>query len=121
MDEQRYQETLSGCCLVKDLKMMLFGDHTQIGERGVTLSGGQKQHIQLALLDDPFSVVEFCGLFGLPLFLCLYHGAAHNRILRLEGTDLFIDHFQALNGPPVFWKNRMTPEPYHQPRSDRPV
>ena len=48
--------------------MLPFGDHTQIGERGVTLSGGQKQRIQLAralyqnadiyLLDDPFSAVD---------------------------------------------------------------
>jgi len=68
MDKRRYQETLSRCCLVKDLEMLPFGDHTQIGERGVTLSGGQKQRIQLAralyqnadiyLLDDPFSAVD---------------------------------------------------------------
>ncbi|PVH35030.1 hypothetical protein PAHAL_7G089400 [Panicum hallii] len=68
MDKHRYQETLSRCCLVKNLEMLPFGDHTQIGERGVTLSGGQKQRIQLAralyqnadiyLLDDPFSAVD---------------------------------------------------------------
>ncbi|RCV32954.1 hypothetical protein SETIT_7G044400v2 [Setaria italica] len=65
---QRYQETLSRCCLVKDLEMFPYGDHSQIGEKGVTLSGGQKQRIQLArvlyenadiyLLDNPFSVVD---------------------------------------------------------------
>nr|XP_034604625.1 ABC transporter C family member 10-like [Setaria viridis] len=68
MDKQRYQETLSRCCLVKDLEMFPYGDHTQIGEKGVTLSGGQKQLIQLArvlyqnadiyLLDNPFSAVD---------------------------------------------------------------
>lgn len=68
MDDQRYQETLEKCCLVKDLELLAYGDLTEIGERGVNLSGGQKQRIQLAralyqdadiyLLDDPFSAVD---------------------------------------------------------------
>ncbi|KAA8533661.1 hypothetical protein F0562_030905 [Nyssa sinensis] len=68
MNNQRYQETLEKCSLVKDLKLLPYGDLTEIGERGVNLSGGQKQRIQLAralyqdadiyLLDDPFSAVD---------------------------------------------------------------
>ncbi|PKA58973.1 ABC transporter C family member 10 [Apostasia shenzhenica] len=68
MDEQKYQETLRICSLVKDIEMLPFGDLTEIGERGVNLSGGQKQRVQLAralyqnadiyLLDDPFSAVD---------------------------------------------------------------
>ncbi|XP_028549629.1 ABC transporter C family member 10 [Dendrobium catenatum] len=68
MDEQKYQETLKRCSLVKDIEMLTYGDLTEIGERGVNLSGGQKQRVQLAralyqdadiyLLDDPFSAVD---------------------------------------------------------------
>ncbi|CAO2838694.1 unnamed protein product [Amaranthus hypochondriacus] len=68
MDEQRYQDTLRRCALVKDLELLPFHDMTEIGERGVNLSGGQKQRLQLAralyqdadiyLLDDPFSAVD---------------------------------------------------------------
>jgi len=68
LDNERYQETLEKCSLVKDLELLPFGDLTEIGERGVNLSGGQKQRIQLAralyqdadiyLLDDPFSAVD---------------------------------------------------------------
>ncbi|GAB4858399.1 Multidrug resistance-associated protein 7 [Ancistrocladus abbreviatus] len=68
MDDQRYQETLVRCSLVKDLELLPYGDMTEIGERGVNLSGGQKQRVQLAralyqnadiyLLDDPFSAVD---------------------------------------------------------------
>ncbi|RZC84959.1 hypothetical protein C5167_047745 [Papaver somniferum] len=68
LDKQRYQETIEKCSLVKDLGMLPFGDLTEIGERGINLSGVQKQRIQLAralyhgadiyLLDDPFSAVD---------------------------------------------------------------
>lgn len=47
MDKQRYEETLRRCSLAKDPRMLLTGDLTQIGEKGVNLSGGQKQHVQL--------------------------------------------------------------------------
>ncbi|ONK66394.1 uncharacterized protein A4U43_C06F7390 [Asparagus officinalis] len=67
-NNQRYQQTLEKCSLVKDIEMLPFGDLTEIGERGVNLSGGQKQRLQLAralyqdadiyLLDDPFSAVD---------------------------------------------------------------
>ncbi|XP_059667169.1 ABC transporter C family member 10-like [Cornus florida] len=68
MNDQRYQETIEKCSLVKDLELLPHGDLTEIGERGINLSGGQKQRIQLAralyqdadmyLLDDPFSAVD---------------------------------------------------------------
>lgn len=51
-----------------DLQFFEHGDQTIVGERGVTLSGGQKARISLALalysdsdiylLDDPLSAVD---------------------------------------------------------------
>ena len=88
MDNERYQETLEKCSLVKDLELLPYGDLTEIGERGVNLSGGQKQRIQLAralyqdadiyLLDDPFSAVDAhtaTSLFNVTtflVFLCIF-------------------------------------------------
>ena len=53
---------------VQDFKQLPYGDLTLVGERGVTLSGGQKARVNLAravyrdadvfLLDDPLSAVD---------------------------------------------------------------
>ncbi|XP_019892293.2 probable multidrug resistance-associated protein lethal(2)03659 [Musca domestica] len=67
-DEQRYKRVLEVCALKRDLELMPHGDLTMIGERGASLSGGQKARINLAraiyrkadiyLLDDPLSAVD---------------------------------------------------------------
>jgi ATP-binding cassette, subfamily C (CFTR/MRP), member 1 len=68
VNEQRYYSTLRACCLLPDIALMPGGDDTEIGEKGVTLSGGQKARLALAravysdsdiyLLDDPLSSVD---------------------------------------------------------------
>ena len=68
MDEEWYQTVLSACALLPDLKILPGGDMTQIGEKGINLSGGQKARVALAracyakaptlLLDDPLSAVD---------------------------------------------------------------
>ncbi len=40
-DEARYQHALSVCALLPDLSMLPAGDATEIGERGINLSGGK--------------------------------------------------------------------------------
>ncbi|KAK9767152.1 hypothetical protein K7432_003275 [Basidiobolus ranarum] len=67
-DEKFYQDTIKACALVSDLEMLPGGDLTEIGEKGINLSGGQKARISLAravysradvyLLDDPLSAVD---------------------------------------------------------------
>lgn len=67
-DPARYERVLSVCALDKDIKLFPEGDETVVGERGVSLSGGQRARINLAraiyynadiyLLDDPLSAVD---------------------------------------------------------------
>ena len=42
MDEARYNKVIGCCQLADDLRQLPGGDLTEIGERGVNLSGGQK-------------------------------------------------------------------------------
>ncbi|KAL5279365.1 ABCC4.2 family protein [Megaselia abdita] len=65
---ERYNEVLTVCGLKKDLDILPQRDDTVVGERGLTLSGGQKARVNLAraiyrdadiyLLDDPLSAVD---------------------------------------------------------------
>ncbi|KAI6003466.1 P-loop containing nucleoside triphosphate hydrolase protein [Pisolithus orientalis] len=67
-DEGRYDNVVERCALRSDLNQLPEGDQTQVGDRGVNLSGGQKARIALAravyaqtqyvLLDDPFSAID---------------------------------------------------------------
>ncbi|KAJ3348970.1 hypothetical protein GGF32_005891 [Allomyces javanicus] len=64
----RYQRILAACALVRDLQVLDAGDQTQIGERGIALSGGQKARVSLAracfmdsdvvVLDDVLAAVD---------------------------------------------------------------
>lgn len=68
MDNERYKKVIQVCALKTDLKQFPYGDKTVVGERGVSLSGGQRARINLAravykqadiyLLDDPLSAVD---------------------------------------------------------------
>ncbi|TKY64390.1 ABC transporter C family member 8 [Spatholobus suberectus] len=68
MDETRYKYTIKVCALDKDIDGFSHGGLTEIGQRGINMSGGQKHRIQLAravyndadiyLLDDSFSAVD---------------------------------------------------------------
>ena len=67
-DPQFYNLTIEACALTEDFKTLPDGDGTQVGERGISLSGGQKARLTLAravyaradiyLLDDVLSAVD---------------------------------------------------------------
>lgn len=47
-DKRKYVETMVACQLESDLAIMPAGDFTEIGEKGINLSGGQKARVSLA-------------------------------------------------------------------------
>ncbi|XP_077426239.1 ATP-binding cassette sub-family C member 10 isoform X2 [Vanacampus margaritifer] len=67
-DASFYQAVVEACALADDLAILPDGDRTEVGENGVTLSGGQKARLALAravymdkdvyLLDDPLAAVD---------------------------------------------------------------
>lgn len=68
LDQNKYNNIISICQLNKDLDILPGGDNTEIGEKGINLSGGQKARISLArsiyhdndiyLLDDPLASLD---------------------------------------------------------------
>lgn len=67
-NKEKYDEVVRVCSLKADLDILPAGDMTEIGERGITLSGGQKARINLArsvykkkdiyVFDDVLSAVD---------------------------------------------------------------
>ncbi|KAJ2359931.1 hypothetical protein IW150_007647, partial [Coemansia sp. RSA 2607] len=68
LDQAFYDRVIEACALGPDLEMLPGGDMTEIGEKGINLSGGQKARVSLAravysradvyILDDPLSAVD---------------------------------------------------------------
>ncbi|XP_045910008.1 ATP-binding cassette sub-family C member 4-like isoform X2 [Micropterus dolomieu] len=109
LNPQKYERVLRACALKKDLELLPDGDLTLIGDRGATLSGGQKARVNLAravyqdadiyLLDDPLSAVDaevgrhlfeqcICGLLKNKSRVLVTHQLQHlraaNQILVLQ-------------------------------------
>ena len=67
-DQSRYNKVVKASCLLPDFELFDNGENTLVGEKGITLSGGQKARVSLArmlyseadiyILDDPLSAVD---------------------------------------------------------------
>jgi ATP-binding cassette subfamily C (CFTR/MRP) protein 1 len=121
-DQKWYDEVVDACALRADLEMLPAGDRTEIGERGITVSGGQKQRMNIAraiyfnadiiLMDDPLSAVDahvgrhimdnaICGLLKNKCRILATHQLhVLNRCDRIiwveEGRVQAVDTFDAL-------------------------
>ncbi|KAJ7155701.1 multidrug resistance-associated ABC transporter [Mycena filopes] len=97
-DARRYQLTLEVCALVSDLAILEDGDESEIGERGVNLSGGQKARVSLAravysrasvlLLDDVLSAVDAHTAHH------LYHSCLRGELMQGRTVILVSHHVQ---------------------------
>jgi ABC-type multidrug transport system fused ATPase/permease subunit len=67
-DAQRYEAAIEAACLGPDIALLPAGHDTEIGERGITLSGGQRARVAIAravyadadvyVLDDPIAALD---------------------------------------------------------------
>lgn len=97
---QRYNLILEQCSLEQDIEIFQAGDQTEIGERGVMLSGGQKSRIALAralyantttlLADDPLAAVD--AHIGRHVFArAIKSSAEHRHIIMATHQLQFLD------------------------------
>lgn len=95
-DKIRYKEVIRVCSLKRDFLLLPYGDYTVVGERGISLSGGQRARINLArtvyknsdvyLLDDPLSAVD--THVGRALFDECIKGFLSNKVVVLATHQL---------------------------------
>lgn len=100
LDEDRYNHVIDICQLGRDLEILEGGDLTQIGEKGINLSGGQKARISIAravysqkdivLMDDPFSALDAHVKKNIFEEVCLQELKHKTRIIVTHAID-FLD------------------------------
>ncbi|KAI3405288.2 hypothetical protein KGF56_001919, partial [Candida oxycetoniae] len=100
-DIEKYRKVLFACALEDDIAMLPTGDRTEIGERGITLSGGQKARINLAracysdaevlLLDDVISAVD--SKVARHIVIHLFKGLLKDKTIVLATHQLGILEF----------------------------
>ncbi|OWZ22784.1 ABC transporter [Phytophthora megakarya] len=118
-DHNKYQHVLDVCGLLPDLQQFPVGDATEIGQKGINLSGGQKARVSLAracysdadvfVLDSPLAAVDavvqsdiyercICGLLAEKTVVLVTHnlhviksGMANYMVSVLDAPLRFFD------------------------------
>ncbi|KAF9527915.1 multidrug resistance-associated ABC transporter [Crepidotus variabilis] len=112
-EEGRYEKVIAQCALQRDLELFEAGDATEVGERGLTLSGGQKARVTLAraiyssaqiiLLDDILAALDVHTSAWI-VDNCLKGDLVTGR------TILLVTHNIALAGPVADFVVSLTPD-----------
>jgi ABC-type multidrug transport system fused ATPase/permease subunit len=95
-DAAKYENAIRVSCLKKDLAILPGGDRTEIGEKGINLSGGQRTRVAIAravyqnadiyLLDDVLSAVD--SHVGSDIFANCIKKALKNKLVVLVTHSL---------------------------------
>ncbi|VVC94182.1 unnamed protein product [Leptidea sinapis] len=127
-DRVRYRKVVTACALLRDFEQLPAGDSTMVGERGISLSGGQRARIGLAracyrqadiyLLDDPLSAVDthvgkhlvsecLMGLLGNTTRILVTHQLHHlksaDKVVILRNGEVEITgNFDEVSKSPLF-------------------
>ncbi|KAK3310355.1 uncharacterized protein B0T15DRAFT_518279 [Chaetomium strumarium] len=101
--EDRYRKVLAACALEKDIELLVDGDETEVGPKGVTLSGGQRWRVALAralysragilVLDDVLSAVDaHVGRLIVDKALTGKLALGRTRVLATHHSELVLPH-----------------------------
>jgi len=106
-DEDRYFDVMDSCQLSADLLSLPNADLTEIGERGITLSGGQKARVSIAralyfqdadlyIFDDPLAAVD--AHVGRAVFegAILSHLREKARVVSFSSNYHLLRHFDKI-------------------------
>ncbi|RQM23689.1 hypothetical protein B5M09_006081 [Aphanomyces astaci] len=104
-DHVRYRKVLDACALSADLSNLPANDRTEIGLRGVTLSGGQKARVSLAracyadadiyILDAPLSAVD--AIVANEIFTKCFQNLLKHKTVVLATHNPDIIHSSAIH------------------------
>ena len=104
-DTEKYKKVISACQLEVDLMNFPNGDKTEIGEKGINLSGGQKVRISIAraiyndadvyIFDDPLSALD--AYVGKSLFKEVFNGYLKDKTVIVSTHALqYLSHFDRI-------------------------